>query len=266
MSEVLSLEHFSISQGGATLTMSVGAGQWLAIVGPAGSGKSHMLHVLAGHERAAQGSFSARCQVVSAFPGSLSRRGRVQSICRAEGLGGEALSATKLWEQRPTVVADLSPSQLSAAELLPALSSDADLILIDGLLDNLDPWTLSSVLALLRERPQTTVVVATHRTDILSRFDVLVVLKDKQVRFAGSPADLLRHGLRHELTITSENQRGVRAIAAPFEVSVRSEGDQTFFSATEGQELAARLLLEGYGDVELVVSRPPTIEEALLGL
>jgi hypothetical protein len=38
------------------------------------------------------------------------------------------------------------------------------------------------------------------------------------------------------------------------------------FKAEEGQELAARLLVEGYGDVQFVVNRPATLEESLLSL
>jgi ABC-type multidrug transport system ATPase subunit len=269
MSEVLSLEHFSLSPTGPTLTMSVGSGQWLGIVGPGASGKTNMLRVLAGQERVAQGSFRARGSVALAVPGSLSRRAKVQSIAKAEASSeraSEALTATRLWDQRHLAVSELSPSQLAAAELLGVLASSAELLLVDGQLDQLDPWTLTSVLELLRARSEIALAASTHRPDIFSKVDALVVLRDRQVRFAGSPADLLRHGRKHELTLTTENQTGVRALVAPFEVSIRSEGDEVKLTATEGQELAARLLLEGYGDVQLVVSRPPTIEEALLGL
>ncbi len=269
MSEVLSLEHFAISPTGPTLTMSVGSGQWLALAGPAASGKTNMLRVLAGQERAAQGSFRIRGKLGFAAPESLSRRSKLQSIARADAnsdRASEALTATRLWDQRHLSVTEISPSQLAAAELLPVLANDCELILIDGQLDRLDPWALTSVLDYLTSRPATTVVLATHRPDILVRVDALVVLKERQIRFAGTTSDLLRHGGKHELTLTTENQTGVRAVVAPFEVSLKTEGDQTKLSATEGQELAARLLLEGYGDVQLVVSRPPTIEEALLGL
>jgi hypothetical protein len=59
---------------------------------------------------------------------------------------------------------------------------------------------------------------------------------------------------------------GVRALVAPFEVSVRDTDDGVVMQASEGQQLAAKLLLEGYGDVKLVVLRSPTLEEALLSL
>ncbi len=269
MNEVLSLEHFSISATGPTLAMSVRAGQWLAVAGPAASGKSTMLRVLAGQERASQGSFRIRGAFAMATQGSLVRRSKVQSIAKQDASSeraSAALTAARLWDQRHLSVSELSPSQVAAAELLGPLASEAELILIDGQLDLLDPWALASVLEYLRARTETTVVSTTNRTDILSRVDAIVVLKERQVRFAGSPSDLLRHGGKHELTLTTENQDGVRAVTAPFEVSLKAEGDQVSLSATEGQELAARLLLEGYGDVHLVVSRPPTIEEALLGL
>ncbi|HSI74034.1 MAG TPA: ATP-binding cassette domain-containing protein [Fimbriimonas sp.] len=262
MSEVLSLEHFSLSQTGPTLTMSVGTGQWLAIAGPASSGKSYLLRVLAGHEKADQGSFRARGTIEYAEPDALSRRSKVQTLTR----DSEAFVATGLSERRHMAVSELTSSELAAAELLAVLSSDSNLLLIDGQLDRLDPWTLESVLQRLRSRSEATVIVATNRPDLLARFEALIVLRDRQVRFAGSPDELLRRVSDHHLTISTENQSGVQAVASPFEVSVEHGNGEVRLQAPEGQELAARLLLEGYGDVKLIVSRPPTIEEALLTL
>jgi ABC-type sulfate/molybdate transport systems ATPase subunit len=262
MSEVLSLEHFSLASTGPTLTMSVGDNQWLAVTGPATSGKSYFLRVLAGIEKPEQGAFRVRGQIALAEAYVLSRRAKVQSLAREP----EAFVAAGLSERRHLSVSDLSSSEVAAAELLALLSTDANLLLIDGQLDRLDPWTLDSVWQRLRSRPDTTVVVATNRPDLVARLDALVVLRDRQVRFAGTPDALLRRAAHHHLTVFTEKQTGVQAIASPFEISISQEGDRVELSSPEGQELAARLLLEGYGDVKLVVSRPPTIEEALLAL
>jgi ABC-type multidrug transport system ATPase subunit len=177
----------------------------------------------------------------------------------------EALTATRLWDVRHLPVVELSPSQAAAAELLEALLSDAEIALIDGQLDALDPWTLPGVLELLRNQRSNgrTLIVSTHRADLVRELDAVIVLRDSQVRFAGTIEDLLRAGPPHTLEVATDNQAGVRALVAPFRVSIRPLENGVRLEAPEGQELAARLLLEGYGDVKFVVLRPPTIEEAL---
>jgi ABC-type multidrug transport system ATPase subunit len=180
----------------------------------------------------------------------------------------EILLAMQLWEARNTLIADLSPSQTAACELIEPLSSGSDLVLIDGQLDRLDPWTLRSTLDLIGKLRSTgtAFVIATNRPDLMSAFDALIVLKGGQVRFAGTVDDLLRMGPRHTLHVATENRPGVQALIAPFEVSVKQSAEGVILEAAEGQALAARLLLEGYGDVKFVVVRPPTVEEALLSL
>jgi ABC-type multidrug transport system ATPase subunit len=200
---------------------------------------------------------------------------RVQNLAR-KGVGiansaakaTDILVATRLWDVRHSAVADLTPSQTAACELIEPLASGADLIVIDGQLDRLDPWTLRVVLDYLGtlRGHGAAFVIATNRPDLIGAFDAVVVLKDLAVRFAGTVDDLVRSGPPHTLNVATENRPGVQALVAPFEVSVRETQDGVRLEAAEGQSLAARLLLEGYGDVKFVVIRPPTVEEALLSL
>ncbi|AIE85533.1 ABC transporter ATP-binding protein [Fimbriimonas ginsengisoli] len=269
MSELLGLEHFAIRPDGPTLTLSVSAGQSMAVVGPAGAGKSQLLRTLAGRERPAQGTIQLRAKVAIAGETSYSRRAKVQSLARRPGVSmqeaTEILSATRLWDVRHLSMGDLSPSQLAATELVEALLTEAPIAMIDGQLDGLDPWALPAVLEMLRGQRAKgrTLIVATHRPDLIREQDALIVLYDGQVRFAGSIDDLLRAGPPHSLEVGTENQPGVRSLVAPFRVSIRPSESGMRLEAPEGQELAARLLLEGYGDVKFVIVRPPTIEEAL---
>jgi hypothetical protein len=92
------------------------------------------------------------------------------------------------------------------------------------------------------------------------------VLRAKELRFAGTPDELLRTMASHRLTVSTEHALGVRAIAEPFEVSIQQTPEGLEFRASEGQELAAKLLLEGYGDVRFVIARPATFAEALHAL
>lgn len=273
MSEILGLEHFSLRPDGPTLTLSVGLGQSVSVVGPAGAGKSHLLRVLAGFEKPAQGSVEIRGQVTLAGQTPLPRRTKVQSLGRR--LKGstqrltEVLTATRLWDVRQKVVGDLSPSQQAACDLVEALMGDGELVILDGQLDMLDPWALKSVLDMMRHQMthrERTFAIATHRPDLVKEFDAVIVLRDERVRFAGTVADLIRTGPPHVLDIATENQPAVRALIAPFEVRVQPTEDGLRLEAPEGQEIAAKLLLDGYGDVKYVVVRTPTIEEALRAL
>jgi ABC-type multidrug transport system ATPase subunit len=269
MSEILGLEHLGLRHGGSTLTLSVPLGQSLAIVGPAGSGKSFLLRTVAGLEIPIQGSVHIRGRVSIAGSGAPGRRTKVQSMARRSTASlqraTEALSATRLWEYRNAFVADLTPSQAAAAELLECFSAESELVFIDGQLDILDPWTLESVLGFIRSQMGRgrTFVVATNRTELIPEIGSLIILNDLSVRFAGSVEDLLRAGPPHTLDVYTDNDRGVRAIVSPFEVRISPFQGGLRMEASQGQELAAKLLAEGYGDVRFVIVRPPTVQEAL---
>ncbi len=266
MSELLGLEHLALEDEGPTLTLSVRSGQSVAILGPAASGKTRLLNVLAGQERPGQGRVHLRGRVAHAGSEGLSRRTKVQAIPRVSlDVATEVLLTLGLHEVRNVSYGDLSPTQAVACELVNPLLSDAEVMLFDGQLDLLDPWTGAMVQERLRrERAKgRTVVFVTHRPDLAARADAVIVLRGNQVRFAGSMEELLRAGSPHTVTVSTEDQAGVKALVEPFEVSVRLEGDTMRLEAKEGQALAARLLLEGYGDVRYVVVRPPTFEEAL---
>ena len=275
MFEVLGLEHLGVTSDGPTLTMSVSRGQTLSIVGPSGSGKSRLLRVLSGIEKPLQGAVRRYGSVASACDTRLSRRQRVQTLAKKSGPTGanpskavEVLIATRLWDVRQSLIGDLTPGQVAACELIEPLSGGAGLVFIDGQLDRLDPWVLQSTLQLISQLRSEGIafVVSTNRADLIASFDALIALKSNQVRFAGTVGDLLRIGPPHRLQVKTENRPGVQALISPFEVSVEETSDGVRIEAAEGQSLAARLLLEGYGDVQFIVVRPPTVSEALLSL
>src|SRR5690348_5279081 len=118
---MLSLHSFAIDYGGLVASLEIKAGESLAVVGPAASGKSRFLSALIGHEQPARGQ--ARINGTCSIAGRLaSRRSRPQTLAQ-QGRGSEkaahaseALSAAGLWECRQTPLAELSPAQLSACE------------------------------------------------------------------------------------------------------------------------------------------------------
>lgn len=272
MSEIVSFDGFSLRAQGATLSLSLLAGHAMALVGPAASGKTRLLCAVLGAEKPAQGLVQTKGSVaIAGLEGTL-RRSTPESTAKRYAPGksadvvARALHELMLWEVRETPLNSLSPSQIAACELIPVLCSGAQLLLVDGQLDRLDPWTNRSARLALRSRfdQGAAGIVVTNQPD--RTYEVLCVLVDHTVRFAGSPEQLLKQTAPTSVTVASENQPGVRALVAPFRVSVRTSEQGTVYQADEGQQLAARLLLEGYGDVEFVLVSQPTLEEALLSL
>jgi ABC-type uncharacterized transport system ATPase subunit len=109
------------------------------------------------------------------------------------------------------------------------------------------------------------IALVTNRPDIVEQCDLVVAVSEGQVRHAGRVQDLVKKGT-HQMEVVSERQQGVQALVEPFAINATQENGSLVLDAHDGQQLAATLLLEGYGDVRYVVHRQPTIEECLLGL
>jgi ABC-type multidrug transport system ATPase subunit len=274
MTEIVALERFSLAAQGSTISLRLAPGQSLAIVGPASSGKSRLVRCLCGTERAAQGTVHVVAKPKLASKEGFNKRSSPQSILRHAVNGGkntnvaDALLACGLWEVRQKALKGFSSSQIAACELLACLGPETRLLLIDGQLDRLDPWSLNSVLVGLRQRllSGSAVVAVTNRPELISQFDYVIVLDNLRTVYAGPVDDLLAFGPKAEVEVRSQMQPGAKALVPPFRIAVEQREAQTVFQAENGQELAAKLLLEGYGDVDYVVVRQPSIEEALMHL
>jgi ABC-type multidrug transport system ATPase subunit len=269
MSALLEFEGFSLRGKGPKLTLAIRAGQSLAVLGPAGSGKSLLL------ERVADGAAGIRTDAV-VHAGELGggRKATPQSISlrdagpREPVRAAEVLSLLNLWEARHTPINDLTPSQLAACELIPPLLSQKPVMLLDGQLDRLDPWVLPFVIAALKERLEegACLVAATNRLEQVPEFDALIVLRDQQIRFAGGLSDLMHQGPPWKIEVETTDQEAARALVEPFHVKIEAREGGLRMWASEGQEVAARLLLEGYGNVKFLLVQKPTVQQALQDL
>ena len=267
--ELLTLDGVALRPDGPTLTLSVRAGEAVAILGPSRSGRTALLRACAGREKPARGRSTALGEWALAGEG-LARRGRVSSAVKAirHPKAGDLVVALGLAGVLNEPLGELSPGARAAVALLSTLLSGAPLLAIDGEMDRLDPWAHAAAWASLRDAlgRGAAAVMVTDRPELAARCDAAVVLRDRTVRFAGTLDALRRLGPPHELAVTTERQIGVRALVSPFEVAIQETPEGLRMEAREGQELAARLLTEGYGDVRFLVSRPPTVEEGLQGL
>lgn len=192
----------------------------------------------------------------------------------AKGLLGErdpadlanALTALGLWEARTKSSSRLSESEQRLAAALPALLSDADAILLgaDVLagLDVVEKWNLIDLLD-ARAAEGVLVVIETDDWGVVDRCVTLIVVGQGSVLYFGTASALVERSVE-EIRIGTHRESAVRAMVDPFSVSVEVHRGEVRAWAPAGQELAAKLLALGYGDVEFVVVRPAQLRDAVL--
>ena len=270
MAEVLQLQQLSLARGANALSMSLEPGSLLMVVGPSGSGKSMLISTLAGHSGPAKGKVitKGKASEPEYFEGKKAIRVD-QFLNQAKGskkeLVGECLYACGLWSVRESATNELSFAQESALATAAALSRQASLVLLDGHLDALDDWTLSSLWPYLHKRLTAglSVVLATNRLDFLAEADAIIVMDKKSFRFYGTIRDLMRKAPPSQMLVRTENRLGVRALLQPFEVHLRETDEGLMIQSPQGQKVAAELLSRGYNDVQFVIQNGPSPADAV---
>lgn len=270
MNPLVVLDRVSLAPQGPTVDLQLFPGQSVAVMGPPGSGKSRLIELLSKGGAPSQGRASLEgTGARSGFePGrKLTPRRIAQSAHTgsSNALVAEALYSTNLHEFMDEPIESLSGSRLRACEVLPCLASRATVLLMDSVLDSLDIWTFERVWSLIRRRLSSgsACVISTHRAEVAARCDYLLLLASGVPRFLGEPEEFVESQSRSEIKVRTRSQKGVEAICDPFQIRADERKGEVAFSAPKGQELAARLLCEGYGDVEMVLLRKPTLAEAL---
>lgn len=194
------------------VSLAVEAGSSVAIVGPSGSGKSSLISVAAGLEKASRGEVSLlgeRIDKLGEDQLARLRRGRVSMVFQSfhlletmtafdnvrtpleiAGLKGVDARANEWLERVGISHRRLHyPGQLSGGErqrvaVARALASDPDLVFADEPTGNLDAESGRSVadllFALTRDRA-TTLAVVTHDDDLASRAERVVHMRDGRI-------------------------------------------------------------------------------------
>jgi len=192
---VVDLEDVTVRAGDKTLlqdvTWHVGPGDRIGIVGVNGSGKTHLLRLLAGEIRPVSGKVvigqtvhsGHLSQNVTELPSTLRVLEAVQEVRSSAELGGVELSAGQLAERfgfenakQWTPVSDLSGGERRRLQLLRLLLAQPNVLLLDEPTNDLDTDTLAELEDLLDSWVGTLVVVS-HDRYLLERVcDVTVAL------------------------------------------------------------------------------------------
>ena len=192
---VVDLEDVTVTVGDRTLldhiTWHVGPGDRVGIIGVNGSGKTHLLRLLAGELQPASGTVrigqtvrSAHLsQEVTELPDGVRVVEAIQEVRGTATLNGVELSASQLAERfgfandrQWTPVADLSGGERRRLQLLRLLLSEPNVLLLDEPTNDLDTDTLAELEDLLDSWAGTLVVVSHDRYLIERICDTTVAL------------------------------------------------------------------------------------------
>jgi iron complex transport system ATP-binding protein len=215
------LGHVEVLHG---IELALSTGRWTSVVGPNGAGKSTLLKVLAGllahrgevrllgqplqhlrgRARARQlawlgqneGSAEELTVYDVAMLGRLPHQAWLAAPSAADRVAVEqALRATQAWDWRGRPLGQLSGGERQRVLLARALAVQAQVLLMDEPLANLDPPHQADWLQLVRELVAAgrTVVSVLHEISIALRADELVVMDRGRVTHHGACTDRATH-------------------------------------------------------------------------
>ena len=193
------------------LTLSIPAGEPIALIGPNGAGKTTLLSVLCGFIRPSNGEVS----ILGERPGSAGLTGRLSALpqdalldprlsvgrqlrffARLQGMGAagakkeveRVLQLVDLSDSMHTKPADLSHGMRKRIAIAQALLGSPELVLLDEPTAGIDPPNAKMIRDLVREQSsRTTFIVSSHNLDELERLCGSVVYLEKGRLISAGP-------------------------------------------------------------------------------
>jgi zinc transport system ATP-binding protein len=227
---LVALDGVSFSYGPDTILdavdLTVGPGEFVALVGPNGSGKSTLLRLLVGLLRPQAGAV----ELFGVEPSALRERARLGYVPQRPSLAGElsatvidvvasgrlsrgrwwgrrsgadkaavddALEAVALSDKRDEPIGHLSGGQQQRAFIARALAAEPELLVLDEPVAGVDAESqqlFRNSLVGLRDRGGAVLLVSHELGAVADALDRVVVLK-RTIRFDGPPGDLAATGV-----------------------------------------------------------------------
>lgn len=196
------------------LSLSIAAGEFVAVVGRSGSGKTTLLNLLAGIDRPSAGTLRVSGTELGALPESALAEWRGRNVglvfqffqllptltvaenvmlpmdfaakipaVRRRDRALELLDRVGIGDQAGKLPSTLSGGQQQRAAIARALANDPPLLLADEPTGNLDSHTAGAVLDVFADlnAEGRTIVVVSHERDIRSVVDREIMLVDGRV-------------------------------------------------------------------------------------
>lgn len=208
-------------RGVASISLSIGRGARIGLVGPSGGGKSTIVRLLLGELEPQAGQllvngvarelfmeqdFRRLVVGVPQFPHvvnfSLRENVKFFRSCVSDHDVTEALKMADLDQARDPETGpsslDLGGSSMSGGQtqrvgLARALAGDPELLILDEPTSAIDQASQSRITESLLKLPkETTVVLISHRPEVLQLCSTLYFIKDGEISSVGSPDDVLK--------------------------------------------------------------------------
>ena len=240
-------------------SLNLSAGKVIVIIGAAGSGKTHLIRSI---QKKVNFATIADERV-------LPRRGRVKDVpnpFRKQASASridEAISIVKLKDKINSHLADLSPSEASAACLLPVFCTESQVVIVDMLLDWVDLSLANAVIENLKQKATLggTVIIATHSPEVLKHADEVIALRNQSISFQGTLNEGLSTVGPSKVTVMSQKFEAIRQIVDPITVNVEQTETGATFELQDPSSIALTLLSQGYGDIKAVTVSQPTVAQ-----
>lgn len=270
-SPVMVMEQLALDPRARSLSLELFPGDAFAVMGRAQSGRRSFVSLLSGEGKPGAGRIVAVTPPILPRKREYGRRLTPQGVGKSLSKRGSSsrlttvLSALGLWDVRQEPIVSLDPEQQAACDLLPVFLSEPGLAVIDGTIDQLDPWTREETMDLVDElrRAGGSFLVGTNLTTIAQRLGSVIVFNGMSPVYAGTVASLLKSLLPDEIIVETQDGSTVAAMVEPFSLQVKQSDGFVTIVSDKGQELAAKLLTEGYGQVRGIAIKEPSLADAL---
>jgi zinc transport system ATP-binding protein len=204
------------------VTLRIGQGEFIAVAGPNGGGKTTLIRLMLGLESPRSG----RCLLFGEPADSFSRRHRLGYLAQRSRLGteapvtvrevvaagrlasgsllgplrrrdrelaDEAIARVGLADRADSPLQTLSGGQQQRAFIAKALAGEPELLVLDEPTAGVDVQSqeaLAALLARLHEQLRTTIVYVSHEFGAVERYVERLLLVRERIVFDGAPADL----------------------------------------------------------------------------